>query len=77
MRLAEFRRLTSRLHGDTELLCGGVRVGAMWCDAEELAYVTIDDDANYPAEEHGEKMLFREENPEWHTYVNQKGGVPA
>ena len=63
MTLAEFRRLTAHLRGDAELYCGGARVGAVWCDLDEIAYVTVDDDAAYAAvaEEEGHKILFREE----------------
>lgn len=77
MTLAEFRKMTANLPGDVEMLCGGVRTGAVWCDEDELAHVTIDDDEDYPAEEYGNKVLFREPNPEWHAYVNTKGGVPG
>ena len=44
MTLAEFRKLTSHLAGERELLCAGAPVGLLWHD--ERACVSIDDAVN-------------------------------
>jgi len=79
MTLAEFRKLTAHFPGHAQMLCGGVRTAAVTCDRDECEYISVDDDADFLAEEqpHELKLLFRESNPDWHAYVNVKGTVPA
>ena len=62
MTLAEFRRLTSHLAGERELLCAGAPVGLLWHD--ERACVSIDDEAGYQlGDEPSVVVLFAGEQP--------------